>query len=126
MNRSFGNLFCVDLSWWNRQTAWHMFIVVVLMLRVLSLRSDIVLAQDTLPADDRRSKVFHSEIDHAPHRDAVDRGMRWLSSVQHTDGSWGSGAFRGSVAVTSSVMMRAPKLIACWRMSSISSGPVTP
>ncbi len=105
MNRSFGNLFCVDLSWWNRQTAWHTSIVVVLMLCVLSLRSDIVLAQDTLPVDDRRSKVFHIEIDHAPHRDAVDRGMRWLSSVQHTDGSWGSGAFRGSVAVTSSVMM---------------------
>ncbi len=31
----------------------------------------------------------------------IDRGLRWLSGQQHDDGSLGSGAYRGNVAITS-------------------------
>ena len=36
---------------------------------------------------------------------AVDRGLAWLVAAQATDGSWGSGGFRGSAAVTAQVVM---------------------
>lgn len=36
---------------------------------------------------------------------AVDRGLAWLVAAQAADGSWGSGGFRGSAAVTAQVVM---------------------
>jgi hypothetical protein len=36
---------------------------------------------------------------------AVERGLDWLTAAQQPDGSWGSGAFRGSAAVTAHGMM---------------------
>ncbi len=36
---------------------------------------------------------------------AVDRGLDWLTRAQQPDGSWGSGAFRGSAAVTAQCAM---------------------
>ncbi len=36
---------------------------------------------------------------------AIDRGLDWLESRQQADGSWGSGGFRGSAAVTASCTM---------------------
>jgi hypothetical protein len=36
---------------------------------------------------------------------AVDRGTRWLVAAQAPDGSWGSGGFRGSAAVTAQAVM---------------------
>jgi hypothetical protein len=36
---------------------------------------------------------------------AVDRGVGWLLAAQRPDGSWGSGAFRGSAAVTAQVVL---------------------
>jgi len=36
---------------------------------------------------------------------AVDRGIGWLLDAQRPDGSWGSGAFRGSAAVTAQVIL---------------------
>lgn len=46
----------------------------------------------------------------APPRDAqirraIERGTDWLTSAQHADGSWGSGRFRGSVAVTANAAL---------------------
>lgn len=40
-----------------------------------------------------------------PHERAVDRGLAWLEQAQQPDGSWGSGPFRGSAAVTAQVVM---------------------
>ena len=36
---------------------------------------------------------------------AVTGGLAWLAAAQQPDGSWGSGPFRGSVAVTAQVML---------------------
>jgi hypothetical protein len=36
---------------------------------------------------------------------AVDRGVGWLLDAQRPDGSWGSGGFRGSAAVTAQVVL---------------------
>lgn len=36
---------------------------------------------------------------------AVDRGIGWLLDAQRPDGSWGSGGFRGSAAVTAQVIL---------------------
>lgn len=36
---------------------------------------------------------------------AADRGLQWLERAQQPDGSWGSGPFRGSAAVTAQVVM---------------------
>jgi len=33
------------------------------------------------------------------------RGLAWLAAAQHPDGSWGSGPFRGSAAVTAQAML---------------------
>lgn len=38
-------------------------------------------------------------------RAACDRGLDWLVAAQQADGSWGSGGFRGSVAVTAQAAM---------------------
>lgn len=40
-----------------------------------------------------------------PPERAVDRGLAWLEQAQQPDGSWGSGPFRGSAAVTAQVVM---------------------
>ena len=36
---------------------------------------------------------------------ACDRGVAWLAAAQQADGSWGSGPFRGSVAVTAQAVL---------------------
>jgi hypothetical protein len=40
-----------------------------------------------------------------PAERAVDRGLAWLERAQQPDGSWGSGPFRGSAAVSAQVLM---------------------
>ncbi|MFN5757847.1 MAG: prenyltransferase/squalene oxidase repeat-containing protein, partial [Planctomycetia bacterium] len=37
--------------------------------------------------------------------DSIERGLDWLEAAQQPDGSWGSGAFRGSAAVTATCTM---------------------
>ena len=47
----------------------------------------------------------NADIEAADIEAAVVRGLDWLAAVQQPDGSWGSGAFRSSAAVTATCTM---------------------
>ena len=62
---------------------------------------------------------------------AVVRGLDWLAAAQQPDGSWGSGAFRSSAAVTATSYSARPRpstgtwiaAMPCWRARSRGTGP---
>ncbi len=69
------------------------------MMRTLSFLLALLLPgfAAAQPADPQRAAA---ELITPEAERAIERGMRWLARQQHADGSLGSGAYRGNVAIT--------------------------
>ncbi len=68
-------------------------LLIVATLAVLPLVAPI--ASTAAPTDTPRAAI----------QESCQRGQAWLVAAQQADGSWGSGAFRGSVAITATATM---------------------
>ncbi|MEN6449905.1 MAG: hypothetical protein ABFC96_05375, partial [Thermoguttaceae bacterium] len=62
---------------------------------VLALIFAVAAAQAAGDAEQSAAKLVTP-----PARRAVERGLKWLADGQHDDGSFGTGMYRGNVAVT--------------------------